>query len=231
MSFISFIITLCLMSFSLYSFALSPVPEALKKEPYKVIGVACLPGEICQQIEEGKHKGYYFKTNVRLKYPRPKDITKAPELQNLRNNMFTKAVLERELSKKDNELHRTKNNIRDLIDLAQSCTGKVCTRRDDGCGFTVIEGFNEEGIIAHRAVCDLPSNITPEELATMKARAGMCLKYTRAPLPESGSGGTTIVGGTATITEEATISNPFPPKINIRNPQISESKEGGGNVQ
>ena len=71
----------------------------------------------------------------------------------------------------------------------------MCTRRNEGCGFVNIEGFNEEGVIAARTVCHLPSkiNITPEELAKMKARYGICTKYTRAPLPQSGGG---IVVGT-----------------------------------
>ena len=112
--------------------------------------------------------------------------------------MFTKAVLEKELSKKDNELYRKNNNIKDLIDLAQSCTGQVCTRRNEGCGYVDIEGFNEEGVIANRAVCNVSANnSTPEELEKylekMKARDDICIQYTRTPLPQSGGG---IVVGT-----------------------------------
>ncbi len=200
MSFISFIITLCLMFFSLSGFALSLVPAALMKKPYKVIGVACLPGETCQRIEKGEFAGYYFKTNVPLKFPHPKDITKAPELENIRDNMFTKAVLNRERD-------RLKTRIEGLKDLAESCKGDVCIAKYDskGCNLCTLNVHRSPKPPCfkgpHGAVaCPDPDprayNInyfctlkgctgSPEEMEKLYARAGMCVKYGPNPLPQA----------------------------------------------
>ena len=65
--------------------------------PYKVVGIECLEGEECELIEEGDFEGYYLKSNIPLDDPRIDDI---------RNNMFTLAALD-----KERELCETKARV------------------------------------------------------------------------------------------------------------------------
>ena len=200
------IFTSCLMAFSLSGFA-SPVKRVLlprtpapinpNLEPYKVTGVACLPGEKCKLIKKGEYKGYYLKSNIPFDDPRFKKI---------RGNMFTKAVLNREKAKRDGQIDT-------LRKLAQSCTGDVCTSKYDSkgcntCGLNVSRKMRNR---RRRAKCfkrpngkihcppvrvspNSPMNInylctkkgctgSKEYMVKLRARADKCIKYGPNPLP------------------------------------------------
>ena len=58
--------------------------------PYKVVGIKCHTGEHCSRVRAGKYKGYYLKSNIPLSDNKQSTI---------RQNMFTKAVLKKEIAK------------------------------------------------------------------------------------------------------------------------------------
>ncbi len=192
-SYLSLILT---FTFVYSAFAESPpvqLPPPQLKSPYKVTGVACLKGEHCQLIEKGEYAGYYIKSNIPLDDPR---------IKNIRGNMFTKAVLGKEKRKLNNQ-------IENLKELAESCKGDVCVAKYDSQGCNVCS-LN----VAHppmppclrgphgAVACPDPDprayNVnyfctkkgctgSPEEMAKLYARGGMCVKYGPNPLPQGGS--------------------------------------------
>ena len=82
------IFTIIVFSFSFFSFASNSF------KPYKVIGIECVKGpEVhCQQISSGEFEGYWIKSNVEAD---------SDEFNNIRDNMFTKAVLDKEIKTLD----------------------------------------------------------------------------------------------------------------------------------
>ena len=97
------IFTIIIFSFSFFSFASSigdytsftrELSDLTSFKPYKVIGVECVKGPevYCQQISSGEFEGYWIKSNVEAD---------SAEFNNIRNNMFTKAVLDKEIKTLD----------------------------------------------------------------------------------------------------------------------------------
>ena len=232
-----FIFTFCFMLFPSFSFALSIVlPKPQLKSPYKVTGIACLDGEHCELIKKGEHAGYYIKSNIPLDDSR---------IKNIRGNMFTKAVLDREAGKKDQQ-------IQNLKTLAESCKGDVCTAKYDsqGCNVCALNVNHPPAPPClkgpHGAVaCPDPNprayNVdylctkkgctgSLEEMAKLYARGGMCVKFGPNPLPSIGG-----IRASAGEVSDRDNSNVY--KVNViqgtsASPNTaSEPMEGGSSVR
>ena len=223
------------MFFPSFSFALSfgPPPPSRPPQsilPYKVIGDNCVKGENCKLLKEGEYAGYYLKSNIPFNDPRFKKI---------RHNMVTKAVLKKEKGKLNNEIVGLNNQVKNLKEVAESCTGEVCTAKYDskGCNVCALNVDHSDPKSSYNVyyLCTMKGCIgSPEEMAKLYARSGMCVKYGPSPLAPPNVYDLPIIPSPIVIDSGDSI--PFPKSWNGEDDGVpmevsNELIEGGGSIQ